>query len=145
MPRPDPLALCTFGDQKVTTNGMYRLPHTVASPCQTRDVSSIAYAQRSSPNPRRACAARVTVVVSHLTSPMFVRLTNDTTYLTANDGQNFVRFSLKMLRCKARARKSQYANTQRLTMVRSIRVLCVPRRYIPEDATQGVYRLSHAI
>ena len=46
LPRPDPLALCTFGAQKVTTNGMYRLPHaiyyTVASPCQTRDESSIA-------------------------------------------------------------------------------------------------------
>ena len=46
-------------------------------------------------NPRRACAARVTVVGSvclcvcvsvtqHLTSPMFVRLT---TYLTGNEGQ----------------------------------------------------------
>ena len=31
--------------------------------------------------------------------------------------------------CKARARKSQYANTQRLTTVWSIRVLCVPRRH----------------
>ena len=51
-------------------------------------------------NPRRACAARVTVVGSvclsvcvsvtqHLTSPMFVRLTNDTTYLTDNEGQKF--------------------------------------------------------
>ena len=55
-------------------------------------------------NPRRACAARVTVVGSvclsvclsvcvsvtqHLTSPMFVRLTNDTTYLTGNEGQKF--------------------------------------------------------
>ncbi|CAI7992974.1 hypothetical protein GBAR_LOCUS1165, partial [Geodia barretti] len=27
--------------------------------------------------------------------------------------RNFERFSLKTLRCKARARKSQYANTQR--------------------------------
>ena len=36
-------------------------------------------------NPRRACAARVTVVGSvtlHLTSRVFVRLTNDTAYLT---------------------------------------------------------------
>ena len=55
-------------------------------------------------NPRRACAARVTVVGSvcvcvcvcvclsvtlHLTSRMFVRLTNDTTYLTGNEGQKF--------------------------------------------------------
>ena len=28
-------------------------------------------------------------VTQHLTSPMFVRLTNDTTYLTGNEGQNF--------------------------------------------------------
>ena len=43
----------------------------------------------------------------------------------------FQRFSLKLLRCKARARKNQYANTQRTgcTTVRSIRVLCVPRRH----------------
>ena len=51
-------------------------------------------------NSRRACAARVyTVVVlcvcvcvclsvtRHLTSPVFFRLTNDTTYLTGNEGQ----------------------------------------------------------
>ena len=86
-------------------------------------------------NPRRACAARVTVVGSvclsvtlHLTSRMFFRLTKDTTYLTGNEGQNFVRFSLKLLRCKARARKSQYANTSANTQ-RFIRVLCVPRRH----------------
>ena len=34
---------------------------------------------------------------------MLFGLTNDTTYLTGNEGQNFVGFSLKMLRCKARA------------------------------------------
>ena len=28
-------------------------------------------------------------VTQHLSSPMFVRLTNDTTYLTANEGQKF--------------------------------------------------------
>ena len=48
--------------------------------------------------PRRTCAARVVgsvcvcVCVSvtfHLTSRLFVRLTNDTTYLTGNEGQNF--------------------------------------------------------
>ena len=49
-------------------------------------------------NPRRACAVRVTVVVSvclcvcvsvtlNLTCRMFVRLTNDTTYLTGNKGR----------------------------------------------------------
>ena len=63
--------------------------------------------------PRRACAARVTVVVPvclcvcsvtlNLTCRMFVRLTNDTTYLTGNEGQKFEQFSLKMLHCKVRA------------------------------------------
>ena len=43
-------------------------------------------------NPRRACAARVTVVVClsvtlNLTSRVFVRLTKDTTYLTGNECQ----------------------------------------------------------
>ena len=69
-------------------------------------------------NPRRACAARVTVVGSvcvsvclsvcmsvtqHLTSRTFIRPTNDMTYLTGDEGQNFVGFSLKMLRCRVRA------------------------------------------
>ena len=31
----------------------------------------------------------LSVVTQHLTSPMFVRLTNNTTYLTGNEGQNF--------------------------------------------------------
>ena len=49
-------------------------------------------------NPRRACAAMVTVVGSvclsvylsvtqHLASQMFICSTNDTTYLTGNEGQ----------------------------------------------------------
>ena len=51
-------------------------------------------------NPRRACAARVTVVgcvcvcvclsvTLNLTSRVFVCLTKDTTYLLGNEGQNF--------------------------------------------------------
>ena len=47
-------------------------------------------------NPRRACAARVTVVgfvclsvTLNLTSRVFVRLTKETTYLTGNEGQKF--------------------------------------------------------
>ena len=32
LPRPGPLALCIL---KATMKGVYRLPHTVASPCQT--------------------------------------------------------------------------------------------------------------
>ena len=60
-------------------------------------------------NPRRACAARVTVVgvclsvTQHLTSRTFIRPTNDMTCLTGDEGQNLVGFSLKMLRCKVRA------------------------------------------
>ena len=44
-------------------------------------------------NPRRACAARVTVVglsvclLLYLTSRMSVHLKNDTVYLTGNEGQ----------------------------------------------------------
>ena len=45
---------------------------------------------------RHTCAVRVTVVGSvcvsvtqHLTSPMFFRLTKNTTYLTGNEGQIF--------------------------------------------------------
>ena len=83
-------------------------------------------------------------VTLHLTSRVFVRLTKDTTYLTGNEGQKYVRFSLKLLRCKARARKSQYAK-----YTTAYRGLIDPRSLrtseAPEDATQGVYRLSHAI
>ena len=40
-------------------------------------------------NPRRACAARVTVVGSVCVHPTsFIRPTNDATYLTGNEGQN---------------------------------------------------------
>ena len=46
-------------------------------------------------NPRRACAARVTVLGSvclsvtlHLTSRVFFRLTKDATYRTGDEGQN---------------------------------------------------------
>ena len=46
-------------------------------------------------NPRRACAARVTVVgfvclsIQHLTYRMFIHPTNDMTYLTGNKDQIF--------------------------------------------------------
>ena len=43
----------------------------------------------------------------HLTYRVFVRLTKDMTYLTGIEGQKFERFSLELLRYKARARKSQ--------------------------------------
>ena len=52
-------------------------------------------------NPRRACAGGLRVCVSvcvcvcvsvtqHLTFPVFICLTNDTTYLTGNEGQKFL-------------------------------------------------------
>ena len=64
----------------------------------------------------------VFVCLLHLTSPMFVGLTNDTTYLTANEGQIVLRFSLKMLRCKARALPLLYGSS-RLRKMR-MRLLC---------------------
>ena len=66
-------------------------------------------------NPRRACAARVTVVGSvcvcvcvcvclsvkqHLTYEASVRPENAVTYSAGNEGQKFVGFSLKPLRCR---------------------------------------------
>ena len=71
--------------------------------CQFFRVYNILYMYYMSViNPRRSCAARVTVVGSvcvcvcvcvcvsvtqHLTYRMFIRPTNDTTYLTGNKGQ----------------------------------------------------------
>ena len=54
------------------------------------------------------CVCVCVSVTLHLTFRMFVRLTNDMTYSTGNEGQNFVGFSLKMLRCKARALPALY-------------------------------------
>ena len=61
-------------------------------------------------NPRLACAARVTVlglcvcvsVTQHLTFYVFIRATNDTSQRRIKV-ENFKRFSLKMVRCEARA------------------------------------------
>ena len=39
---------------------------------------------------------------NHRGKNLTYRPTNDTTYLTGNEGHKFVRFSLKMLRCRAR-------------------------------------------
>ena len=81
-------------------------------------------------NPRRACAARVTVSVN-LTSRVFVSLTKDTTYLRGNEGQNFERFSLKTLRCKARAANAIFIaaeNAHALIIILNIdqvRLLCL--------------------
>ena len=78
-------------------------------------------------------------VTRHLTSRVFVRLTKDTTYWTGNEGQKFRTVF------KATARKSQYANTQRLTYYGMIDPRALRTSEAPEDATQGVYHLSHAI
>ena len=57
-------------------------------------------------NPRRACAARVTVVGSVCVCVrhpnLTYRPTNDTIYLTAMKVRTIVPFSLKVLRCRAR-------------------------------------------
>ena len=46
LPRPYPLILCSFGAQKVTTNGLpHAIYYTVASPCQTRDVTVSQFAE----------------------------------------------------------------------------------------------------
>ena len=47
-------------------------------------------------------------VTQHLTSRTFVCLAIGTTYSTGSEGLNFVWFSLKMLRCRARALPSLY-------------------------------------
>ena len=64
-------------------------------------------------NPRRACAARVTVLgrvcrtvcllKSHLTSGASVRPENTVVYSAGNGGQKFVGFSLKPLRSRVMA------------------------------------------
>ena len=76
------------------------------TPCQDANTNALSYTNRHVStyilihkgiriiiNPRRACAGRVTVVgcvcvcvCVHPTS--FIRPTNDTTYLTGNEGQN---------------------------------------------------------
>ena len=40
-------------------------------------------------NPRRACAARVSLSTQHLTSPTFIRATDDITYFTVDEDQKF--------------------------------------------------------
>ena len=42
------------------------------------------------------CVCVCVSVTQHLTYRMFIRPTNDTTYLTGNDGQKIVGFSLKI-------------------------------------------------
>ena len=59
----------------------------------------------------------------HLTSQTFVRLANETTYLTGSDGQ---KISLKMLRCKARALPASYSYVPSQSF--STMIIILPRR-----------------
>ena len=71
-------------------------------------------------HPRRACAARVlsvcVFVTLNLTCRMFVRLTNDTTYLTGNEGQKFRTVFSENAPLRENKRKSRYANEYSLTV-----------------------------
>ena len=58
--------------------------------------------------------------------------------------RNFEQFSLKLLRCKARARKCKYT-TDGMAYHGLIDPRALRTSEAPEDATQGVHRLSHAI
>ena len=157
--RPGSLALCILKAQEGTTEAC------IDSRMLSTSVARLyASSLRAQPIKYRACVVRrrfalfITLgahaqrgysswvvclclsVTLHLTSRVFFRLTKDTTY-QATKVRNFERFSLKLLCCKASARKSQYANTQRAYRGLIDRVLSEA----PEVATQGVYRLSHAI
>ena len=71
-------------------------------------------------NPRRACAARVTVlgsvcvsVTQHLTSRIFIRATNDTTYLTGNEGQKICVVFSENVRCKVMTTFAYFGRVRR--------------------------------
>ena len=104
--------------------------------------------------PRRACTARVWLVglsvclsvTQHLTSPMFFRLTNDTTYLTGNEAQKFCgdfpettafeRYAVKT------SEKANIHNLTGLTATWSARSVYFGAQ---EVTTNGMYQLPHAI
>ena len=93
------------------------------------------------------CLCVCVSVTLRLTSRVFVRLTKDATYLTGNKGQNFKPFSLKLLRCKARAQKKPICihTMDGMAYHSQIDTRALRTSEAPEDATQGVYRISHAI
>ena len=86
-------------------------------------------------------------VTLHLTSRVFVRLTKDTTYLTGNEGQIFRTVFSETAPLQSYSGKKQICKyTTDGTAHRGLidpHALCTSEA--PEDATQGVYRLSHAI
>ena len=103
-------------------------------------------------NPRRACAARVTVVgsvcvslcpllYSSLLECLFASQTIQPTQQPMKV-RTYVRFSLKMLRCKARRQIRNGRDGLPLIDLHALRIYLGGTR---EDATQGVYRLSHAV
>ena len=100
--------LCILKAQRRVCIDSRMLSTTVASPCQT--LCELLAGDHELISPAHQLAVPRMPVRLLLTSRVFVRLTKDTTYLTGNEGQKYVRFSLKLLRCKARARKSQYAH-----------------------------------
>ena len=96
-------------------------------------------------------------VTQHLTSPMFFRLTNDTTYLTANEGQNICavfsenaplqRWSACTIVRLMRSRPFLSLRKMRMRFIMLIRLgplsLCIVKAQ--EVTTKGAYRLPHAI
>ena len=61
------------------------------------------------------CVSVCLSVTLHLTSQMFVRLTNDTTCLTGNEGQKYRTVFSENAPLRENKRKSQYANEYSLT------------------------------
>ena len=68
---------------------------------------------------------------------MFVHLTKDTTYLTGNEGQKICGVISETAQANMQIHGMAYHG---LVDPRALRT-----SEAPEDATQGVYRLSHAI
>ena len=64
---------------------MYEPPVLMQSELMSHSLTLGAHAQRGLTVVGSVCLS----VTLHLTSRMFVRLTNDTTYLTGNEGQKF--------------------------------------------------------
>ena len=77
-------------------------------------------------------------VTINLTSRVFVRLTKYTIYLTGNEGQKICGVF-----CSVAELQREKANMQIHNGQDNPRALCTSET--PEDATQGVYHLSHAI
>ena len=85
-------------------------------------------------------------VTQHLTSRMFYRLTNDTTYLTGNEGQIFCGDFPETTAFERYAVKtSEKANMHNLTGLPRPDLLAPCTLGAQEVTTNGMYRLPHAI